>query len=87
MHPTELNQPSNLEIEAAADILANFHDLPIADIESEFRSIMSESFPGIDGELLRHVYEQFMAINPMTRFSREFDHVQFVSDSYRCFRK
>jgi hypothetical protein len=75
------------QIEAAADILANIHDLPIPDPQSEFQAIMQESFPSIDPELLGYVYSQFMRIGPETRFSSDFNHAQFVKNAYSRFLK
>jgi hypothetical protein len=89
-NPTPLMKPdatSSLQIAAAADILANIHDLPIPDPQSEFQAIMQESFPSIDRELLGYIYSQFMSVGPETRFSADFNHTQFVKNAYSRFRK
>jgi len=74
---------SSLEIETIADFLANCHDLPIEDIEGEFRTVMLESFPNLESDLLAHVYAQFMHLSPQTRFNPMFDHRDFVDAAYR----
>ena len=76
---------SEIEIEAMADFLANMHDLPIEDLESEFRTIMRESFPTLQREFLDHVYAQFMRLSPGVRFNVKFDHRQFLRATFESY--
>jgi hypothetical protein len=77
---------SAVEIDAMADFLANMHDLPVADLLSEFRTAMLESFPALESGFLEYVYATFMGFSPEIRFDMKFNHRNFVSDAFRSYK-
>jgi len=80
--PNELNRSA---LVAIADIIANFHDWPVENLHHEGFNLIRESFPDIDPNFVSDVLISYLAIEPETRFSPNFNHEQFVSGCYRRF--
>ncbi len=65
---------SENQLDVLCNFLANFHDWPIEDLESEFFEYISENGIKLTKDQANTILSYFLAIPPSTRFHRLFDH-------------